>query len=669
MQNVKSEWCTLKNIVDHDSTEAWFFNVPLYQRLYVWGDEQISTLLNDIANACERQDAQFFLGGILVVETTTEEERRAKRRTFDLIDGQQRFTTLFLLSQSPGWRKELSTFGRVERNGGFTSRLNFSVRPDVNRYFEAMLQDPQNALATVPDTQCMQNARQVMTGFREKRALDEAGIGKISRYIYENVRFVRTEVPRRMDLNKLFEVINARGVQLQHHEILKARLLYAIPAEERQRYAALWDACADMKGFVDQTLRQGRDKLSGSALATLYTQQKLACAPSVRDLLARQEALQETDDSLSGYRSLAQIADADHEKTMQKEQVEGDDHWADSIIGFPLFLLHVLRIWLYENSRKDLDRILDRNLTKIFEEFFFSSETPQQQEQDAKGFVDLVWTIRVLWDATIIKWTEAEIRSESRPDRIHMLCKTSVSGERTTRNLTRSINYQENAELSLLQSMLYHTQENTTQYWMTPYLYYVYKNQNSPSDYYLKYLRHLDNYLLGEETDEPLVKRTRSFMEHPWRTGQLTNFAAYLRGKHGVHFRHYWFYKLDFVLWHSAQRSDAQEEWKNFRFTAKNSVEHISPQQPQPTDYNIVSPDNRDDFGNLVLLSGGINSEYSNRPFNEKKIKFENIKQHGRIESLKMDLIYQNAQWNDEVMERHRESMIKYLENYYREDI
>lgn len=94
---IDSSLCTLEQLVNKQDA-AWCFNVPIYQRLYVWGDNQIKTLLTDMANAFDRRDTQFFLGGTLLVEKTAEKDRDQGVRRFDLIDGQQRFTTLWMLS-------------------------------------------------------------------------------------------------------------------------------------------------------------------------------------------------------------------------------------------------------------------------------------------------------------------------------------------------------------------------------------------------------------------------------------------------------------------------------------------------------------------------------------------------------------------------------------------
>ena len=91
--SIDSSLCTLEQLTNREDA-AWCFNVPIYQRLYVWGDDQIKTLLTDMANAFDRRDTQFFLGGTLLVEKTTAEDRDQGVRRFDLIDGQQRVTAL-----------------------------------------------------------------------------------------------------------------------------------------------------------------------------------------------------------------------------------------------------------------------------------------------------------------------------------------------------------------------------------------------------------------------------------------------------------------------------------------------------------------------------------------------------------------------------------------------
>ena len=70
------------------------FVIPEYQRPYSWGDDEISTLFDDLWNfSIERTESNgntqnYFLG--CVVSYTQDKERQ-------IIDGQQRLTSLFLL--------------------------------------------------------------------------------------------------------------------------------------------------------------------------------------------------------------------------------------------------------------------------------------------------------------------------------------------------------------------------------------------------------------------------------------------------------------------------------------------------------------------------------------------------------------------------------------------
>ena len=140
----------------------------------------------------------------------------------------------------------------------------------------------------------------------------------------------------------------------------------------------------------------------------------------------------------------------------------------------------------------------------------------------------------------------------------------------------------------------------------------------------------------------------------------------------GTAFWSYWFYKTDFILWY-LKASQQGDDWKNYRMTKKNSVEHISPQNRREYDENILwdvnetlSDDEKkkrlDDFGNLVLLAVGMNSEYSNKSFAEKRTSFFEKK---RLDSLKSALIFENQKWNWDLCEQHRNEMITLFEEYF----
>jgi len=671
--SIDSRLFTLEQLV-HQDDAAWCFNVPIYQRLYVWGDDQIKTLLTDMANAFDRGEDQFFLGGALLVEKTSEQDRLKGLRRFDLIDGQQRFTTLWMLSTVAIWNQVMGDFSRVVLKDSVIPRLHFSIREQVNTFLASMMPGKGGASPEIPDTQCMREAQQLMASFKQtyKRAdgklVDDEYLKELACFVYRKVSLVLTQVPEGMDLNKLFEVINNRGIQLQHHEILKARLLRDIPGESRSRYAALWNACADMSGFVERNLCQDT-QLEAHRLGDLYSKGQLLHAVAVHGLLSRRaEAAQVESAERLTLENIVNGADPKFDNGSATIVMdEGEAPWARSIIGFPLFLLHVLRIWLKEQGQPDLPRVLDRHLLTLFEAHLLQPAEPAQRTARAQGFIDLLWRMRVLWDEYVIKWVDQG------DDEVHHICHTSISANDDKRYINRSRDNDLKQGMSLLQSMLYHSQEITTHYWLTPFLYFIHKHAQTVRgsveevERYYGFLCHLDNQLLGEVTSDPLVVRTRAFMNEPWRTAAALQFEAVLPCDYGVDFAHYWFYKLDFVLWHEQHRD--HDAWGNFRFTAKNSVEHISPQSPQVTDTNKVTNAWLNRFGNLALVSRSINSEYSNLPYNEKRQRFLNKRAlEKRPDSLKMDLIYSNSEWGDAKAEAHQTAMREAMRRHYQRD-
>ena len=629
----------------------WHFNVPIYQRLYVWGNDQIRTLLNDLVNAYEAGEDFFFIGGALLVE-----KDGGNGRYFDLIDGQQRFTTLWMLCQA--WGGPLTPFSSVQSGESLKPRLRFVIRPEVNRFLNA-LATGSRADTTLDNDEAgnrMRTAHDLMLALLHNRpppigVSDKAThLAGLTQFIYNKVLLVITTVPRETDLNKLFEVINNRGIQLQHHEILKARMLDALTEAERGEYAVLWEACADMENFIERNLC-ALSSLSPSDVAAHYKRNKLADAQSVMDMLSVQTQDQSDHYSLK-LDDILRMTDAPELANSTATSESPLPTGVRSIFGFPLFLQHTLRIWLLEHNGDDVPRLLDRELLILFENHFFNCMTPQTE--NVKSFIKLLWRLRVIFDKYIIKWID---RGE---EELHLICTMSVKPSDTGKPyISRPREADFHRHFSLLQSMLYHSQEITTHYWMTPLLLFMHRNSDSTADQFFAFLCHLDNHLFGSAPDQPLVIRTRSFMEDPWQIRPLVH-RSELSKASGLRFPHYWFYKLEFVLWFKQVRTT--EGWKQFRLTAKSSVEHISPQTPTDRDDRGVDR-SLDSFGNLALVSRSINSEYGNMPYNEKRARFRN-KNKNKLDSLKMDLIYEHEKWGDDQAYAHQKEMIEYLDSY-----
>src|SRR5688572_10707118 len=74
-----------------------FYNIPEYQRPYVWGDDQISALLEDITSAMEHDKQKEYFLGCMIWNTKKIIDGDIEYICQDILDGQQRFITIYLL--------------------------------------------------------------------------------------------------------------------------------------------------------------------------------------------------------------------------------------------------------------------------------------------------------------------------------------------------------------------------------------------------------------------------------------------------------------------------------------------------------------------------------------------------------------------------------------------
>ena len=232
-----------------DLIEEYPFCVPSYQRPYVWGNEQIYKLLNDIYAAFERNKSEaYFIGTVILYKRTR--SGGDETAVYELLDGQQRFTTLWLIAvafSKTGCNTDLNRFLRFHQN----LRIRFSIRNQVEDYFHRLLDEyPASDIAsdeTVSKDEylcCIVRAVTSITGWLNE-INDESKLQDLGRYIYSQVKFVMNIVPKGTDLNKLFTTINNAGLQLEQSDILKSLLLKRLPSD-KLHYSKIWECCEQM---------------------------------------------------------------------------------------------------------------------------------------------------------------------------------------------------------------------------------------------------------------------------------------------------------------------------------------------------------------------------------------------------------------------------------------
>jgi hypothetical protein len=654
MDKITSSLYTINKVI----LEGLRFNIPRYQRLYVWEDEQVETLFNDLYTACSVNKDMYYIGGVILVKNKWNND------LYDLVDGQQRFTTLWLMAF------ELGNFLIDFRKKGKEQRIQFAIRPKVEKYFLELSrgQDFSTELnKEFEDLVRIDLARRRLKELIQTKLKIEKEKEEFTNFIAEKLKFVVTTVPQKTDLNKLFETLNNRGEQLSQDEILKARILAGIQSRQnRWKYSGIWNACNDTRNYFERALSY--EIGSSRSVADSYNQwSDTFDAKTIRSLFDKSNNLQ--TDPLSLEKILAKRKVEDVVKDDNRILPELHPHTSDdelqkvrSILTFPQILLHTLRVFRYKKGQKDIQRINEKELLEIFDEYFLPKRPPISQEEiddfekDCKEFVELLFKIREVFDKYIIKWVELEQNNEELM--IKKVRKQNQKKGGWAYYLRREITEQFNG-LTHLQGLLYHSQQNTTQYWLTPYLYWLLDHPSFEVAY--DWLKKLDNVLFCTNRDEELLTdRTWECMEdypqHPID-------YSILHKELSTGFPHYWFYKIDFILWHEKDEL-RKPQWNGYKVTAKNSIEHIGPQNPRDK-RDKVCIKQLDKMGNLVLVTRSINSEYGDQPYRVKQARFLDKKNKGSYDSLKSDLIYTNESWNDDLAERHQEKILEILERYF----
>ena len=90
------------------------YTIPIYQRNFAWGEEEISQLINDIAESLGNNDIRYHIGSLVVIE-------RGKNN-YEVIDGQQRLTVLALISSILGLKSTLD--------------LHYDSRPEAEEFLK-----------------------------------------------------------------------------------------------------------------------------------------------------------------------------------------------------------------------------------------------------------------------------------------------------------------------------------------------------------------------------------------------------------------------------------------------------------------------------------------------------------------------------------------------------
>lgn len=374
-------------IVNLENLDSYNFSIPTYQRPYVWGDEQIKKLLDDFYLCFKNStEAEYYVSTFLTKENGYVAE---------LIDGQQRFTTLWITAFVMSTLKSGSKIEQfLKKNNEL--RLGFEIRKEVSDYLEALIGSKvglknydEQIINDYPYLKNIARAITFVKAYIEQLKLSSEKLHEFGDFIYRNVKLIKNTTPDNTDLNKLFSTINSAGIQLEQTDIVKANLLRFL--DDKVTYGKIWEACEDMSSFFERNVRISFPKTDKKNI-------------DLKDYIAfdkiifqYEKSFDITDNedtfSLDDFK-FNEIDDYHFENKKSDDEEKrnnSDEIFCRSIINFGQLLLHTYRIHLKKEGREDFAGTFHVNrLIEIFNDL-----VDREDKKEIERFIHLLWDISI----------------------------------------------------------------------------------------------------------------------------------------------------------------------------------------------------------------------------------------------------------------------------------
>lgn len=622
-----------QNIFDTDMD----YIIPLYQRAYAWEDKQLTQLIEDISDITD--ETNYYIGALIVSKQDNK---------YEVVDGQQRLTSLYLL---------MNCLGLDIKNS-----LTFACREKSNytlRNIKDLLQDDRSKL----------DMDRIESGIR--RGIDVL-MEAISKDDFDKTVFIeklkkvivyRIEVPENTDLNRYFEIMNTRGEQLEQHDILKATLMrYLVDDTEKAAFARIWDACNDMTGYVQMHFvsrnNEVRENIFGGGWNDMPSDKWEKYVKGIKA----------ADKDGNGHK-IADIIDINF-------IVDDDDGYLDddvrvrfeSVIEFPYFLLHTLKVLIgikgitHEDGKSDIiaELLDDKKLIDSFKRVINHGVSDGKRIADdkagfARDYIVCLLRTRFLFDKYIVK---REFANEN-ADGEWSLKSLYVSGQQSKKKpyyrnsrfvrsgeWDRTNDWRNKTNIMLQSALRVSYTSPKVMHWITQLLLWL-----SVDDY-----KHLsdDDMASFETVIEDIAKK--AVRENFFERCKDGSYAM------GVNTPHIVFNYLDYLIWNTDRK-----KYDNFDFEFRNSVEHWYPQNPSEGTFEQWK-EGVDQFGNLCIIQRNVNSKFSNMSPEAKKSTFKEMIAKG---SLKLRIMSELTEkhgdrvaslyWKEEAYKEHEKAMISML--------
>lgn len=234
-----------------------YYTVPSYQREYVWQQEQVNRLLEDILEAKgdfpRTDEGDYFIGSIVVCESKNQNEGSV----LEVIDGQQRLTTLIVILCAIRDRitdinstSDISAINSFIMNksidfmGNSVEKMKLSLQYEESDGILEKLGKKIDTSNISSNSKSVKNIINAYTYTKEFLAQNygdaEKEVREFFGYLINKVKVIRVQTVSVAQALKIFETINDRGVGLNSMDLLKNLMFMHVKPNEFDQLKVKW---------------------------------------------------------------------------------------------------------------------------------------------------------------------------------------------------------------------------------------------------------------------------------------------------------------------------------------------------------------------------------------------------------------------------------------------
>lgn len=611
--------------------------VPLYQRNFAWRRDEIEQLIQDVYEAYSKThgDGCYYIGSLVVLKRANGD--------FEVIDGQQRLTTLSLITKILGINEE--------------PRLFYDSRPEVEEFFRAFYNSTDGKCnINYPQTFHLKNAIDYIketsldaSGEKDIKISDIDKIHDFIKYFANNVILVRVEIPQDTDVASYFEIMNNRGEQLQKHEILKSFLLSKLSETNRNKakeFARIWDACSQMDIPIQKLFNaETRRRYFGDHYDDF-------CFSQLNPEESAEKHTPATISKILDSQIPSQTATIDNE-----DEQDADESIYKSIIDFPNFLMHVIKV-ISCDSKVEIP---------LNEKYLLSKYDELKDQIDPEQFIWTLFFCRTVFDRYIVKTISDKTDNEDgekwtlRKPKYYHETNTWKYVDTFGKDDEKATTNEQSRIIKALSMLQVSFRTRIYKKWLYDVLIWFVNEKKLNNVTYNEYIQKLDEIILGN------YKLTDGYYAID-DNNPITRENSFSLGTGTPHFL---FNFIDYLYWVDSKNDKSifknPKELKEFSFKYWNSVEHHMAREwaERNKDRFFNYSDYIDNIGNLCLISKSANSRLSDRDVKEKVETFGkgNLGANRQI-MYRMTINSDNTYtWDDSKIREHYNELLYLLSN------